>query len=248
MAFSGPILWTPTLVQDYLAGFHVGRDLQHRLSYYSQETGGLVSEPPTAENAGPVAQTVISYIRSHEKSQVDEREALLFNLIVGHRHLHFRKPESSSLLSLETWRSERGAAFGIRHVIDVSAPSYLTSDFSVSFSGGAWALGLEEFLKISESGDADRILQRAFRQVGFPDNTPTEEDWRRDRHYLATEAQPLLPGGPKVKVSLNRHSDGREDWATTQLNFSVHGINPLGPYLPGGILELWRLAARVMAV
>ena len=241
------IVWTNPLIQDYLGGFRVGVNLTHTLSYFSPGERRMIAEPAAPENARRVAQTAQSYFANMEKRDIDPRDELLFRMIVGHRRLFFHRPAQSSLLSLETHESRRGASFGILHVVDTSAPSYLTSHFSVSFSGLAWALGLEDFLNTSVDAESHSILKKALRGVGISDKAPVEEYLGGDRHYLATPLNELVPGGPKVKVSFNRRPEGIENLGTAQLDFLVRDINPLGPYLPGGVLELWRLAARVMA-
>lgn len=241
------IIWTNALLQDYLGGFQVGQNLAHRLSYFHPETGRMISASPTQANARPVVETAHSFFQNFTKADLSRRDELLFRLLIGQRQLSFHRPAASSLLTVETRQSHRGAAFGIRHVLDTAAPAYLNSDFFVSFAGIAWVLGLEDFLCTSEQADALTILNRVFRKIGMPDDTPMDEHWGGDRHYLSMEPSELLPGGPKVKVSFNRFSDGQEDQGGTHLDFSVFGINPLGPYLPGGIFEFWRLAARLMA-
>lgn len=231
------IAWTNAVVQQYLAGFQVGLNLAHRLCYFSPETGRMVSETPSGANALPVSQTALSYFRSLAQSELDRRDELIFDVAIGQRRHTFHRPPFSSLLSLETGRSRHGVALAIRHVLDSSAPAYLTSHFMVSFSGASWGMGLEDFLGVSEDSEFHVILERAFRSVGMPEDTPLEKLRGRDRQQIATKPRSLVPGGPAVQISFDARC----------LEFSVDHINPLGPYLPGGIFQFWRLAERMMS-
>jgi hypothetical protein len=106
-------------------------------------------------------------------------------------------------------------------------------------------MGLEDFLGVAENSKFEFILEKAFRRIGLPEDTDMDEHWSPDRQHATMDPQPLVPGGPGVTVTFDRlhpHDKG----STTRLEFSVGHINPLGPYLPGGILQLWRLAERMM--
>lgn len=240
------IPWTQDVSLRYVSGFQLGRRLAHQVCYFDAGAQRLVSESPSAENASPVSRTALSFFESLSRTETSRKDELLFNVVVGqHRHT-FHRPPFSPLLSLETGRSRHGVALSIRHALDTSAPRYLSSHFSISFSETSWALGLADFLNVSEYEKFDVILSRAFRHIGLPDDTDMDEFWDRDRQQVTMEPQPLVPGGPGVAVAFERlrpHDDGM----ATRLAFTVDGINPLGPYLPGGVLQLWRLAERILA-
>lgn len=239
------IPWTNALVLDYLAGFQVGGRLAHRLCYFSPETGRMVSEAPSATNALPVSRTALSYFQSLAQTEVDRRDELIFDVAIGQRRHTFHRPPFSSLLSLETCRSRHGVSLSIRHVLDSSAAAYLSSHFTLSFSGESWAMGLEDFLGVSENSKSEILLSRAFRHIGLPDDTEMDEMWGPDRQRVTMDPQPLVPGGPGVAITFDRRRPHDKD-SGTRLEFSVDSINPLRPYLPGGILQLWRLGERMM--
>jgi hypothetical protein len=106
-------------------------------------------------------------------------------------------------------------------------------------------MGLEDFLGVSEDSKFHVILERAFRSIGMPVDTPVDEFSGRDRQRVATAPRSLVPGGPAVTVTFDRLRP-QDDQSATRLEFSVDHINPLGPYLPGGIFQFWRLAERMM--
>ncbi|HEX5035582.1 MAG TPA: hypothetical protein VFX30_00265 [bacterium] len=240
------IPWSHDFSLRYVNGFQLGNRLAHQVCYFDSGAQRLVSEKPSAANASPVSRTAYSFFESLSRTEVSRNEELIFDVAVGqHRHT-FHRPPFSSQLSFETGRNRHGVALSIRHVLDTSAPQYLSSHFSISFSETAWALGLGDFLGVSEYAKFDVILSRAFRHIGLPDDTDMDELWGRDRQQVTMEPQPLVPGGPGVAVAFDRlrpHDDGM----ATRLAFTVDDINPLGPYLPGGVLQLWRLAERIMA-
>jgi hypothetical protein len=115
----------------------------------------------------------------------------------------------------------------------------------VSFFGESWAMGLEDFFGVSEKSRFDVLLARVLRNIGLPDDTSMDEHRSSDRQRVTMEPQPLVPGGPGVAVTFDRLCR-QGDQMATRLEFSVDSINPLGPYLPGGILQLWRLAERLL--
>jgi len=241
------IPWTNAVVQSYLAGFQVGLNLAHRVCYFSPEIGRMVSETPSDANALPVSRTALSFFRSLSQSDLERRDELVFDVTVGQRRHTFHRPPFSSLLSLETGRSRHGVALAIRHVLDSSAPAYLSSHFTVSFSGASWGMGLEDFFGVSENSKFDVILGKVFRSIGLPEDTSMDEHWGPDRQQVTMDPQPLVPGGPGVAVAFDRLRP-HDAQSATRLEFSVDHVNPLGPYLPGGIFQLWRLAERMMGL
>jgi hypothetical protein len=240
------IPWSHDFSLRYVDGFQLGSRLAHQVCFFDSGAQRLISEKPSAANASPVFRTALSFFESLSRTEVSRQDELLFDVAIGqHRHA-FHRPPFSSLLSLETGRSRLGAALSIRHVLDGSGPGYVSSHFSISFSETSWALGLRDFLGVSEYEKFDVILSRVFRHIGLPDDTDMDELWGRDRQHVTMEPQPLVPGGPGVAVTFDRlrpHDDGM----ATRLALTVDGINPLGPYLPGGVLQLWRLAERIMS-
>lgn len=240
------IVWTDALTHDYLAGFQVGRNLVHRVPFFSEELGKMVAEPTVTGNADPVLRTALSYLKKITGDDLESGKPVESKLTLDRRTVALYGAPRFSYLDLGTSQCDNGATLGVWHRLNLETHAYITSNFHVVFADGAWALGLEKCLGVSEDAEPEVIMKRAFRRLGMRHDTPMKEYWSNEYCHLVTERQ-LCPGGPGVRVSFNRSFNGREDRFVTGLEVSVQDINPVRPYLPGGVLELWRLAARLAA-
>lgn len=235
------IPWSGDGLQSYLRCFQIGTRLTHPLGYFSPEAGQFLSAQPSLENARLVGETALSFFKHLGREEADPHDELICDIGIGTYRQSFCRPAFSSTLIFETNKNIAGVTLGIRHVLDYAGAIYVSSGFSIGFSGDAWSQGLGDYLRAHEHDDYGVIVLSALRQIGISENIVMSVLISQRRESIATVPASLVPGGPEVVLRFDRlRSKNRPDF--THIEVSVDGIHPLTPYLPGGILHLWRMA------